>query len=73
MQHIMKTLLILTLLLGDFDTPPTSAKELRICCMHHSHSGHEVRCATAWQLECIFPLCECIKGKFYAIVHDWGD
>ena len=28
MQHIMKTLLILTLLLGDFRTPPTSAKEL---------------------------------------------
>ena len=28
-----------------------------ICCMHHSHFGHEVECATAWQLECIHADC----------------
>ena len=28
-----------------------------ICCIHHSHSGHEVGCTTAWQLECIHVDC----------------
>ena len=31
-MKVFKTLLVLTLLLGDFGTPPTSAKELYVIC-----------------------------------------
>jgi len=50
-------LLILTLLLGDLGIYPSNFCKGVICCIHHSHSGHEVGCTTAWQLECLHVDC----------------
>jgi len=49
------TLLILTLLLGDFGIPPTSAKELYAA--HTTPILAMKSDATAWQLECIHVDC----------------